>query len=300
MVYDAARRETLLFGGVADVPEQTDRYPADLWSWNGESWRRLQPPTGTEQPSGRDVPHLAYDARRERVVMFAGRREVVGQPVELLDDVWEWNGSRWFRISHTGLPKVIHGMTAYDVRRGRVVLFGGYGDNGPLRRVLEFDGARWQARDPPAPEGIEAAGCLVTAAGELVVITRTSIDDHAPVPPGASRTWIRGRSEWTPREIGPASANLQANAGTPDGTLYLFQSWDRWLTVPMMHARSSAGEWTTIRTDVSPGIRSTLAAAYESLRHRYVLYGGRDAGRKYLSDTWEFEGREGAKTSPAP
>jgi hypothetical protein len=75
MVYDAGHNETILFGGwtrTSAAPEP--EYPNDLWAWNGERWRLLEPASGTPRPPGRDVPVLAYDASRARVVMFGGRR----------------------------------------------------------------------------------------------------------------------------------------------------------------------------------------------------------------------------------
>jgi hypothetical protein len=38
--------------------------------------------------------YLAYDRRRDRVVLFGGRR---GWPNDL-NDTWEWDGSRWTEI----------------------------------------------------------------------------------------------------------------------------------------------------------------------------------------------------------
>ena len=65
MVYDAARGQTLLFGGWTHGASATDVvYPNDLWAWDGKSWRTLEPPPNTPRPIGRDVPVLAYDEAR--------------------------------------------------------------------------------------------------------------------------------------------------------------------------------------------------------------------------------------------
>ena len=46
---------------------------------------------------------------------------------------------------------------AYDSQRGRVVLFGGYGDSGGLADTWEWDGSTWVERtpatSPPARSG---------------------------------------------------------------------------------------------------------------------------------------------------
>ena len=38
---------------------------------------------------------MAYDAGRDRVVLFGGRKT---NPMEDLPDTWEWNGGRWERV----------------------------------------------------------------------------------------------------------------------------------------------------------------------------------------------------------
>jgi hypothetical protein len=47
-----------------------------------------------------------------------------------------------------------------------------------------------------------------------------------------------------------------------------------------------------------PGLRATLAAAYDAARKRFVIYGGRSREGAYLTDTWEFDGREWARRQP--
>ncbi|MEM7205007.1 MAG: hypothetical protein AAF628_32430 [Planctomycetota bacterium] len=72
MVYDRARRLTVLFGG--DV---AGALAADTWAWNGSSWTpwSLEP-----NPSARQGLALAYHTARQRVVLEGG----VG-----LSDTWE-------------------------------------------------------------------------------------------------------------------------------------------------------------------------------------------------------------------
>ena len=70
---------------------------------------------------------MAYDASRQRVVMFGGK----GSSSSPLSDTWEWDGKVWTQIKPTTSPtgRLGHAMT-YDASRQRVVLFGGMGDSG--------------------------------------------------------------------------------------------------------------------------------------------------------------------------
>ncbi|HKG92413.1 MAG TPA: hypothetical protein VKA84_10995 [Gemmatimonadaceae bacterium] len=294
MVYDAARRQVLLFGGVAaDEGGQGEPYPDDLWAWDGKSWRVLPVPAGAARPVGRDVPHLAYDAARQRVVMFGGRRgRGPDGRVELLSDSWEWDGARWHEIRDAGLPNVIHAATWYDPVRRRVGMYGGITHAGLSRTLSEWDGAHWVARDSAGPAS-PVAGAAVAPSGEVILLMMQSGRAEDSV---ASRVWLWDGASWTRGEEGPAVTSLQPAAGAPDGTLYLLQSWGpSWLSSASTYVRDARGAWTRVATTASPGVRSTVAAAYDAGRRRLVVYGGWVRGQPVLGDTWEFDGKEWAR-----
>jgi hypothetical protein len=88
MTFDSKRGVTILFGGLA-----ADGFQGDTWSWDGSAWRRLAQ-TG---PEPRAMGYLAYDAARDRVVLFGGRK---GWPDGDLNDTWEWDGTAWRRVGN--------------------------------------------------------------------------------------------------------------------------------------------------------------------------------------------------------
>src|SRR5437016_1944620 len=77
MVYDAATRSVVLFGGTHDVT-----LLADTWTWNGRTrtWTQHSP---AASPAPGSIP-LAYDAARGGVVAF-----------DTLGRTWLWNGANW-------------------------------------------------------------------------------------------------------------------------------------------------------------------------------------------------------------
>ena len=287
-VYDAARKHVLLFGGeAASASGQGVDYPDDLWAWNGNAWRRMDPPPGAARPPGREVPHLVYDAARQRVLMFGGRRRP-----DWLFDVWEWDGTRWHERRDTGLEHVLHAATFYDPRRRRAMMFGGGRNPGlPSRTLSEWDGRRWTARDSAGPEDVLVMAVAVSPHGDATLLARSG----RPNPPPSTRSWIWNSTSWRQAEAGPDIPELQATASSPEGVLYIFQSWDRVIAEPVMHRRDVAGTWRVIPMTTSPGIRSSPAAAWDASRDRMVLFGGRTRDRQFLGDTWEFDGREWVK-----
>jgi hypothetical protein len=86
--YDTNRRVVIIYGG-ADATSSL----GDLWSWNGTVWAKLGDPS-PEGPEPRGMGYIAYDKRRDRVVLFGGR---IAWPNDA-NDTWEWDGSRWTRV----------------------------------------------------------------------------------------------------------------------------------------------------------------------------------------------------------
>jgi hypothetical protein len=102
-------------------------------------------------PPPRMFTATAYDAARERLVLFGGQSSASA----MLEDTWEWDGARWIRAAPPRSPpaRAGHAM-AYDPVRRRVVLVGGYsGGQMLLQDTWEWDGRTWSAATGPQPEG---------------------------------------------------------------------------------------------------------------------------------------------------
>ena len=221
--------------------------------------------------------------------MFGGRRESGGSG-QLLSDVWEWDGARWREIRDAGLEPVLHAAAGFDPVRKRVVIYGGVTNAGMSHALREWDGRTWSTRNSGGPATLTAAALSTTPRGDVIVIGLTPTADSDPVPPPAPRTHVWTGNAWKPEELGPAMANLQPTGSAPDGTVYIYQAWDRWVTEPVTHVRLPNGTWTRVASPTNPGIRTTIASAYDPARGRFVVYGGR-MPNSLLGDTWEFDGR---------
>ncbi|MBL7744249.1 MAG: hypothetical protein JNN00_12300 [Chitinophagaceae bacterium] len=83
--YDSKRGLLLIFGGISGKETKSD-----TWSWNGKEWKQL----ATNGPAARTMGYLAYDKKRDRVVLFGGR---LGWPNDA-NDTWEWDGIEWKEV----------------------------------------------------------------------------------------------------------------------------------------------------------------------------------------------------------
>lgn len=96
---------------------------------------------------------LAYDTKRQRVVMFGGVADGAdAYPVGL----WSWDGTRWTCDPSPGPSDRMDAFLAFDEARGRLVLFGGrrIGPNRSQQFLVdtwEYDGAAWSLRNSAGP-----------------------------------------------------------------------------------------------------------------------------------------------------
>jgi hypothetical protein len=101
MAYDAARHELVMFGGMVWRDSPSDVHMGtisnEMWVRRDGVWSRR---VGSG-PSPRTLAAVAYDAPRQRVVLFGGvsrYTQIHGGPPRGLTDMWEWDGSQWLEI----------------------------------------------------------------------------------------------------------------------------------------------------------------------------------------------------------
>jgi hypothetical protein len=151
MVYDGARKELVLFGGAGVPPGPKEPLVIfdDTWVWNGANaagWRKMSGPS----PPARYAHAMAFDSRRNIIVMYGGAQMTADRQTAHLEDMWQWDGRRWTEIKLTGRTpgKRYSPAMAFDPSRNRIVLSGGLevkgrGEFTAFDDVWEWDGASW-------------------------------------------------------------------------------------------------------------------------------------------------------------
>jgi len=107
---------------------------ADLWSWNGRTWRALH----RAGPATSEGPVMAACGGALRVLTEDAATESVSRVSTFKDE-------QWSRGVPGGPPPLTGRGVACDTVRNRLVVFGGNAMNRPasLADVWEFDGAAW-------------------------------------------------------------------------------------------------------------------------------------------------------------
>src|SRR5262245_48220069 len=194
-------------------------------------------------PAAVNAHALAFDLLRGRTVLFGG---VMGTgTATFLADTWEYDATAWTRRAPATMPPARAGHAlAFDLARGRAVLFGGGNVTGALADTWEWDGTNWTqrfpAQSPPARSGHALASDIIR-----------------------NRTVLFGAT---------------ANADTWE--------WD-------------GVNWLQCSPASSPPARAGLALSFDLLRGRTVLFGGLSNGLPAFGDTWEWDGTIWLQLTPA-
>lgn len=174
LAYDAHRGVVVKFGGKTDAGVVNDQ----VWEWNGTAWSA--PTAPALRPLARELGAFVYDPQR-RVVTLAGG--VAGSTH--FGDAWHWNGTTWteLRPRDRGTlvvpPARFGGTLGYNAVDGKLVLFGGYTQQGasavPLTDTWERAGEVWQQRTPAVspPASFGGVGASLRGTGALCYLPGT-------------------------------------------------------------------------------------------------------------------------------
>lgn len=197
MAYDSGRGRAVLFGGLSSG---STGLLADTWEFDGStnSWAQVLPATS---PPYREGHAMAYDAARQRIVLFGG-----WNGSSALADTWEWTGSGWVAKFTLTYPSArTSSALAYDAARQRVVLFGGDGNPSFRGDTWEFDGLSWVQLNPTAsPSPRLGHGMAYDQSMHRVVLFGGSNG------PAIGGTWING-----PMPALASAASYGAGCGAP-------------------------------------------------------------------------------------
>ncbi len=309
---DTAAAEALLFGG----SEYGAAVTARTWRFVDDQWRRIPTRTG---PSARRSHGVAYDRRRQRLVMFGG-----ANTDSRFADTWEFDGTAWHarEVMHAPPPRQNHAM-AYDPVRGVTVMFGGRMLSNP-GDTWEWDGIDWRERIDAMPAPITRAhqsmafdpgrGVMVMIVeGNIELDTYELADDgwHLVAPTGqgplpgekaplaydaVSRRIVASTaslSAWDGQAWTSITAPLDGRVNAAmttnmDGRLLRVggSGSDNVASTPVTQTWDGAMWIDRNGLDGAPVARVDFDAVYDRARQRVVLFGGRSSTS--LGDTWEL------------
>lgn len=229
LAYDSRNSRVLSFGGY------NGRSLGELRALEGDRWRTL----GTHAAMPVAEPGFVYDSNRDRFVAFGGS----AGPGLAAGETWEYDGVAWKRVDASGPPARQAHVMVFDSKRGRTVLFGGFGPAPPGQPppaygdTWEFDGKHWQEAKAAGPSPRNAAGVAYDSKRGVVILF-----GGAGAAGFLGDTWSWNGKVWTkladsgpePRAMGYLAYDQQRDRvvlfggrkGWPNGDLGDTWEWD--------------------------------------------------------------------------
>jgi hypothetical protein len=274
MAYDAARQQTVMFGGSGGNQSN------DTWVWDGVNWTQKTP---ASVPPGRYRHSMAYDSDRQKVVMFGGSSS------GYVNDTWEWDGVNWTQITPATSPTARDGHAmVYDAARQRMVLFGGYSSTGGYRNdIWEWDGVNWMQKSPatsPSARG-EHAMAYDSVRQRVVLFGGQSSGSN-------NQTWEWDGTNWvqkSPATVPTGQGNLAMTYDSVRQKVIMFGGSNNPNNITW---EWNGTNWTQLAPATVPGARYYHAMVFDSARQKIVMTGGYVTSGYYSQETWEWNGTD--------
>ena len=328
MAFDAARGETVLYGG--GIGNQT------TWVWDGHDWQ--QRVTATLPPDLYSHT-MSNDPVRQRVVMFGGRLS----PFPTYSaQTWEWDGVDWIlRAPATSPSARSDHTTAWDPISQRTLLYGGSSLSNPATGdTWAWDGSNWSqlspANSPPSTTGRMVTDPIGNRVLLLVLSATLSVDAWewtgsnwvqipltSPANPPVTSSFVfdghsggviaafgsgSAASTWSLQATGWSLLDLQPNVNVFElasdparGRVVMFrEAASTGPTSPTRTFEWNGNRWLPRVTNLEPPQSlNAVGFAHDRLRGETVLFGGVDSSNTYWNETWTWDGTAWAQRQPA-
>lgn len=276
LAWDVARKRAVLFGGIqVDIAGAPGVPKQDTWEWDPEAGTWTELPGSGERPSQRYGHALAFDATRNKVVLFGGWDMGSGMAKS---DVWDWDPTVGWSSRLTGAEAGaptgrMYAAMVSDDTRGRMIVLGG------------------ASLSPSGGGGIGGAGGGIAIAPDAAVIMADMT--FAPYPSrevweldSATPAW----SDRTPPLDVPTSRYSPALAFNPlTGKTCLFGGGENSTGLILNDYWEWDGKtWTQVQKNAAPEARLYAAMAFDPVRKSMILFGGIGNAPGAYSDTWEL------------
>lgn len=283
LIYHPQLQQMLLVNCVHDPREKPY---LSLWSWNGTHWQRIL----EGGPAGRMLGAAAYDEKRNVLVVYGGRRVPTGR---CDPETWEWDGAVWTLKAVEPPTACDHVQMAYDPVRGESILFSGLDrSQNRINETWSWNGEEWKLLSEEGPKSRGHFGFAYDPNHEQILM----YGGFANIVTDDFWTWKNGA--WRELRLpGPGPGRLSHFGMTYDAgadALYIFGGATQTATfVSLTNATWvwKGGNWRQLSPAYSPSERGKPAMGYDPVRKRIVLYGGVDADKNELNDTWEWDGQ---------
>ncbi len=267
-------------------------YKNDTWTWSGTAWTR----SAAIGPAARYRNAMAYDAVRQRTVLFGGANATTS-----FADTWEWDGASWTqRVISGPAARSAHAMV-FDAAHNTIVMFGGVDGSGTVDGdTWTFNGASWTQLSPPTSPTARQGHAMAYDSVRNVVVMFGGADGSGTA---LADTWEWNGTTWTPASpvFSPTARAGHAMSFDPvTSQIILFggqvggaAQQDTWLY--------NGVTWTSPLPTTLPTARFNCAMAqdFTAAGVRTVVFGG-NSGTFNVGNLYEWSGINWASKTSSP
>ena len=282
LIYHTQLQQMLL---VNCVPDRNKETPSVIWGWDGMHWKKV-----TEGgPAGRNLGGAAYDEQRNVLILYGGRPVDLGKCNQ---DTWEWDGTTWMQKDAQPPTACDHVKMVYDAASAETILFSGLDPSeNPVHETWSWNGIEWKLLSTEGPESRGHFGLVYDPNHAQTLLyggyARTVSDEF----------WVWKENAWQAIDFpGPGTlSHFGMTYDTNENALYIFGGATSTSTFASLTDKTwvlTGGRWRELTSANVPSNRGGVALGYDPVRERVVLYGGFEASRNKLDDTWEWDGQQ--------
>jgi hypothetical protein len=141
MAFDKSQSQLLLFGGM----DRAQNF-GDTWILKNNQWTQIN----VNGPTPRASHCMAYNDDLQAIFIYGGYRD------SALNDFWEFKDGAWHDFTNKSEPERLHASISYDQARRRMLMFGGFNNQGRINELWEYSNKKWFIIPPDKGEKPDA------------------------------------------------------------------------------------------------------------------------------------------------
>ena len=254
-------------------------------------------------PDPRHLEEIAYDSKRDKIVLFGGGGNLIGRGFAFPDNVFEWDQSAWKEAQFEVPGNRVGHALVYDAHQKATFLIAGITEAQAASKVnlnvWKWDGVQWQLSNGDAPVKTSEAAYDPISKRILVygdVYNKTQLRQGSD--PQKFELWELKSNRWKQLSTtGPITNSQYEIAFDMARNALVIPFWE--------NGKSVVWEWKNEKWDKiattgdAPSARNRYALAYHPQEKATFLFGGRNASNPFLNDLWKWDGKLWTKIESA-
>lgn len=214
--------------------------------------------------------------------------------------------ANWTKLSPATSPAArVYSTMVYDPVSKKIVLFGGFGQNGMLNDTWTFDGTTWtQQQTAVAPTGRTGSAMAFDKRSQKIVMfggfnggqTGSAFLHDTWLWDGATSTWTEVKMKTSP----PRGTGAVMFPDPASGDAVMFGGYNPTQKVPNLNKtwHWTGQAWQRLHPATSAYGRGWAIATFDPIRKNVVLTGG-NGDTIRTDNTWTWDGKNWAQQSPS-